>query len=169
MATGFFSDLYADSWGEVALAPLFGPEGAASSQDNWASRFSGYIRIAEAGTYNFGVLHDDGFFFTLRGAGGQVARIDNDFLNPRNRMGFSDGLELQTGLYSFELGAYERLEVGVVELSWSRDAGNWTRLPTGHLVGFGEVTPVPEPGTWALLLTGLLTLLAQASRRRGRS
>ena len=92
--------------------------------------------------------------------------LSNDFLNPRNRVGFASSLLLDVGLYAFELGAYEHLEAGVVELSWMRDNGAWSRVPTGHLVAMGEVTPVPEPGTWALMLAGLVALGSLVSRRR---
>lgn len=160
-----YNDSHGDVWGQMPLAPLFDPEGA-SSEDNWTARFYGYIRIAEAGLYNFGVLHDDGFFFDLRGAGGQQASISNDFLNPPNRMSFANGLLLDAGLYAFELGAYEHLEAGVVELSWMRGDA-WSRVPTSHLVAVGEVTPVPEPGTWAMALAGLAMLGSVMSRRRG--
>ena len=161
-----YNNLYGATWGTVALAPLFTQAGAPASQDNWTSRFGGYIRITEAGSYNFSVLHDDGFFFQLGGAGGQSLGLDNDYLNPRDSLGFASNLELGVGLYSFELGAYDRLEAGVVELSWSRDGGVFTRVPSANLVALGDVTPVPEPGTWAMLLTGLLALAATASRRR---
>ena len=158
--------LYRDSWAAVALAPLFGPGGTASTQDNWTSHFSGYIRISEAGAYNFSVLHDDGFFFNLGGANGQVLSLSNDFLNPRNRMSFSSSLVLDVGLYAFELGAYEHLEAGVVELSWMRDNGAWSRVPTGHLVAMDEIAPVPEAGTWAMMLGGLVVLASLVVRRR---
>ncbi len=161
-----FDSLYRDSWAAVALAPLFGPGSAALTQDNWTSRFSGYIRISEAGAYNFSVLHDDGFFFNLGGADGRMLSLSNDFLNPRNRMSFSSSLLLDVGLYEFELGAYEHLEAGVVELSWMRDNGAWSRVPTGHLVATGDVTPVPEAGTWAMMLGGLVVLASLTSRRR---
>ncbi len=162
-----FDSLYRESWAAVAVAPLFGPGSTASTQDNWTSRFSGYIRISEAGAYNFSVLHDDGFFFHLGGAGGEMLSLSNDFLNPRNRMSFSSSLLLDVGLYAFELGAYEHLEAGVVELSWMRDDGTWSRVPTSHLVATGEATSVPEPGTWALTLGGLVALGSVMSRRRG--
>jgi len=161
-----FDSLYRDSWAAVDLAPLFGPDSTASTQDNWTSRFSGYIRISEAGAYNFSVLHDDGFFFNLGGAGGEMLSLSNDFLNPRNRMSFSSSLLLDVGLYAFELGAYEHLEAGVVELSWMRDNGAWSRVPTGHLVAMGEITPVPEAGTWTMMLGGLVVLALLMSRRR---
>lgn len=162
-----FNDLHGATWGNMPLVPLYGP-GVALSQDNWAARFSGYIRITEAGLYNFGVLHDDGFFFTLSGAGGAQVAMSNDYLNPRNRMSFADTLQLGVGLYAFELGAYEHLEAGVVELSWARNGSQYTRVPTSHLLSGAEVTPVPEPGTWALLLAGLAAMGA-VGRRRGRS
>jgi hypothetical protein len=145
------------TWGVVGLAPLFG---AGFGQDNWTSFFSGYIRIAEAGLYNFSVLHDDGFFFTLGGLG-QTLAIANDFLNPRERVGFASDLLLGVGLYAFTLGAYDRLEAGVVELAWSREGGDWTPVPTENLVA-----QVPLPATGWLLAGGLLALGAAQRRRR---
>lgn len=152
-------------WGTVDLAPVFEGAGAPVSQDNWTASFNGYIRISEAGLYNFSVLHDDGFFFKLQGSGAPALEISNDYLNSRDALGFASNLQLGVGLYGFELGAYDRLEAGVVELSWARLGGGWSRVPTAHLVAEGDVNPVPEPGTWALLLTGLLALASLSARR----
>lgn len=163
-----YNNLYGATWGTVPVAPLFGGVSLPASQDNWSSSFGGYIRISEAGLYNFSVLHDDGFHFKLRGAAAPALELSNDYLNPRDALGFANDLQLGVGLYSFELGAYDRLESGVVELSWSRNGGGWSRVPTAHLVAPGDVTPVPEPGTWALLLAGLLALSSLAGRRSRR-
>ena len=154
---------YAASWGAVSLAPLFTGPGAPATQDNWTSHFSGYIRIVDAGVYNFSVLHDDGFFFTFGGAGGTTLALANDYLNPRERIGFAENLELQAGLYSFELGAYDRLEAGVVELSWSVGGGDWAVVPTPHLVA--DPVLVPEPAASALLVAGMLALAGLARLR----
>lgn len=154
-----YNSEHGGTWGAVAVAPLFGPGSTLSSQDNWTSHFGGYIRITEAGLYNFSVLHDDGFFFKLHG-GGNTLEMSHDFLNPRDRVGFGSDLWLSEGLYGFELGAYERILAGVVELAWSRGDKNWTPVPTEHLVA-----SVPEPGSFALM-AGSLLLLAAARRNR---
>jgi len=161
-----YKSTYDTTWTPVDIAPLFSSGVPLGSQDNWTSSFSGYIRVTEAGTYNFSVLHDDGFYFKLRGANAPALELSHDFLNPRDALGFSNNLQLGVGLYSFELGAYDRLQAGVVELSWSRDGGVLSRIPKANLLAFGDVTPVPEPGTWVMLLAGLMALGLVTSRGR---
>lgn len=160
-----YNELYGPTWGEVATAPLFAPGGPSAGQDNWTSHFTGFIRITEAGTYNFSVLHDDGFFFNLGGASGTMGLVD-DYLNPRERLGFDSNLQLGVGLYSFELGAFDRIEAGVVELSWSRNGGDWSPIPIENLVHPDEVVPVPEPASWAMMIAGLVAVGSVVARRR---
>ncbi len=139
-----FDSHWSNGWGEADPLPGTTPE------DNWTAYYSGYLRITEAGEYNFGVLYDDGFFFTIYGAEGQSETISSDFiLGARERVGFDTDLLLSEGLYRFELGAYNRLEAGVVQLAWKTPgAEDLTLIPEDHLVH------VPLPGTLGLLALG---------------
>lgn len=160
-----YNRLWSAEWGLATLLPLFDagtPEGA---QQNWTSRFTGFVRVSDPGWYNFSVLNDDGFFLNLIGEGGASIEIGRDFLNPRERNAFADGLWLSTGLYGFELGSWNRLEAGVVDLRWQigSDQTPWLAVPTTALLPPGAV---PVPATLALTLLGLLLL---AALRRHRS
>ena len=154
---------YPNVWGAVGPLPdgLFA--GTTGSQDNWTSHYTGYLRITDPGAYNFGVLYDDGFFLRIWGAEGSMKQISSDFLSPRDRLGFADDLLLGTGLYRFELGAYDRLQVGVVNLAWSRGDG-WQTVPTEYLVA--EPVPVPEPGAASLLLVALPALMVLRMKKQ---
>ncbi len=157
----FISD-YGTSWASPALAPLFtGGEG----QENWAASFTGYIAIPTTGFYNFGVLYDDGFRFTLTDQSGSSSLV-MDGLNPRDRLGFSSDLELAAGLYGFSLESYERLEAGVVQLSWfTPGASDWSVIPQSQLYTTVP-SPVPEPSHAVLFASGLLLLFARYRARR---
>lgn len=155
---------YASTWGPIGALPT-GLFGSNEPQDNWTSHYTGYLRITDPGAYNFGVLYDDGFFLRIWGADGSMVEISSDFLSPRERFGFADDLLLATGLYRFELGAYDRLEVGAVNLAWFQD-GRWVTVPTEHLVT--DPVPIPAPATAALLLAafGALALVRAMRKRR---
>jgi hypothetical protein len=154
---------YASTWGAIGALPT-GLFGSAEPQDNWTSHYTGYLRITDHGDYNFGVLYDDGFFLRIWGANGSMVEISSDFLSPRDRLGFAGDLSLDTGLYRFELGAYDRLEVGAVNLAWLQD-GRWVTVPTEHLVT--DPVPIPTPATAALLLAalGALALVRSKGKR----
>jgi len=158
-----YNDLHSAQWGPTSAMPL------AELQTNWLAKFDGYIRITEKTLYNFSVLYDDGFVFTLYGAGGATLSLSKDGVNPRDRLGFDEDILLDVGLYRFELAAYNRLEAGVVDLRWSREgAADWTLVPTENLISLTQPlpVPVPEPATWWMLLGGLGLVLAA---RRPRS
>lgn len=158
-----FIDNWGATWGSPSLAPIFDNH-AGEPQDNWASRFWGYVAVTMPGYYNFSVLYDDGFRFSLLGADSASLSIAADGLNARDRMGFAEDLFLGTGLYGFQLDAYERLEAGVVQLAWQTPgSSDWRVVPQTHLF----TSAVPEPATSTLLLTGLgLTSLMYRARRR---
>jgi hypothetical protein len=167
---GCFNSAWGPTWGTVQLAPFFGagvgcedgntdPPGT-NQQDNWVSQYSGYIRVTEArDDYNFSVLYDDGFLFKLYGDGGAVESIGMDYLNPRDRLGFGYDFSLSPGLYRFELGAYDRLEAGVVDLRWRTGATDWTLVEPEHLVS------VPAPPPLVLLASALAAGLLLRRRR----
>lgn len=178
-ANSRYLECYSATWGAAALVPLFAPaaplsncdnaEAGSPEQQNWTARYSGFVRITEPGEYNFSVLHDDGFFFRLVGAGGAELGIGRDYLNPRDRLGFDQNLMLTEGLYGFELGAWNRLGAGVVDLRWTpacEGACDWTLVPTENLLA----SAVPEPPPWALLALALIVWFALArpfqARRR---
>lgn len=150
-------------WGKASDLPLAGLD------TNWAAEFTGFIRVSDPGAYNFSVLYDDGFFFELIGANGAMMTLEKDFLNPRDRLGFDQDLELGVGVYGFRLGAYNREQAGVVDLRWREGdctAGDacWVPVPSGHLLGRYQV---PEPAGLALVGLALIGL-AGVSRRHGR-
>jgi len=150
------------SWSTPLLAPIFNNT-TGENQDNWASSFWGYIAITTPGAYNFGVLYDDGFRFSLFGEGGNSQSIMLDGLNPRNRLGFSENLLLSSGLYGFQLDAYERLEAGAVQLAWlTPEANDWALVPQAHLFA----SPIPEPSVPVLMLAGLIGMMLITRRAR---
>ena len=162
-----FLNKWGPLWGVQQLAPFFSND-PKQYQDNYAVRFSGYISILDPGAYNFGVLYDDGFSFSLLGADSRVS-IAMDGLNPRDRLGFAQDLMLDAGLYGYELLGYERLEAGVVNLGWTRAGSSWGTVPQAHLfTTIPTISPiaVPEPPTWPLFAFGLAIFsVLRASRQ----
>jgi hypothetical protein len=156
-----FIDEWGVSWSTPQLAPIF-DNAPGEGQDNWASSFWGYIAVTTAGAYNFGVLFDDGFRFSLAGADGTLS-ILRDGLNPRDRQGFDEDLWLTEGLYAFQLDAYERLEAGAVQLAWyTPGASDWALVPQTHLF----TSPVPEPSVPLMMLAGLALVGVGVRNRR---
>jgi hypothetical protein len=74
------------------------------------------------------------------------------------------GLASNTSGYSgFSFGSFQWPDYSIAGVVTNLDTGAFTQ--TDHLI---QVTPVPEPGTWALMLAGLGVCVVLGRRRRGR-
>lgn len=158
----FSDDVYRSRWepqwtpvGGTTPVPLF--DANDFNQDDYAVSFSGFIAITTPGEYNFGVLSDDAFRFTLTGANGAYT-LFRDGLNPRDLIGFDSNFALEAGMYEFSLTSFEHLEAGVVALNWwhGPTTSDFGVIPQANL--FSALPPVPEPEEWLLFVVGLLTL-----------
>jgi len=179
-----FNQRYDSSLGAVNLPPLFNT--GDSNQENYAGHVWGYLSVPAAGSYNFDVLHDDGFEFTIWGAN-TYQRISADGLAPRisgngqeNRLDFASALSMEAGLYRYDLLTYNGPRVGVLRLAWnSPTTSDFALVPQADLYtsGMGASiegayfttnTPaaVPVPAAVWLFGSGLAGLLGLASRRR---
>lgn len=159
----FSDDVYRNQWettwtptGTIPV-PLFPANDP--NQEDYAVSFAGFIAITTPGAYNFGVLFDDAFRFTLTGANG-VHAISRDGLNPREMVGFDSNFDLESGMYQFSLTSFEHLEAGVVALNWwhGPTMSDFQVIPQANLFSDLAIPPVPEPEEWLLFAVGLLTL-----------
>lgn len=164
-----YNQLYAGSWGAANMPPLFTT--GDSQQENFVGHVWGYLSVPTSGDYNFGVLYDDGFKFTLGGSDTSVS-ISVDGLNPRDRKGFDSNLSLAAGMYSFDLLGYNRLESGVLSLGWwygdGETASKFETIQQANLFTSLPVNPsaVPLPSAVWLFGSGIIGLLSLVHRRR---
>lgn len=100
------------------------------------------------------VLADDGDV-NLDGA------ADLDLTIWRANFGTTSGADWTTGDVNND-GAVDYQDL----TAWTTDVGMTYPVGSAILAGFGGVSPVPEPGTIALLASGLFGLLAYAWRKR---
>ncbi len=133
---------------------------------NYAAVFSGYLYVAEAGTYDFGVFVDDGFTFRLSGSNDSLSMSHDlvagssgrDLFSLVDQTGIGE-LYLTQGYYGIDLSYFNRLEAGVIDLAWrGPGATAWTSVDDSVLHH-----DVPEPTTLAL---GGFALFALWSARR---
>ena len=159
--------VYAD--GVATLLPSLGGTYGQAQAINNAGQIVGYSYSAEGELLPF--LYSGGTMTALAGSGfGEALDI--------NERGWVVG--------SYNLDAYlwrDGVGHNLNTLVAPDQAGRWTLLSAqginegGQIVGYGlfhgylrgfVATPVPEPGSWALMLAGLGVVGAAAARRRGR-
>jgi len=150
----WFNQAHGSTWGNANMPPLFNT--GDPNQENYAGHIWGYIAVPTAGNYNFGVLYDDGFAFTIWGGNGSQS-ISMNGLNPPDRLGFSSDLSMLAGLYRFDLVGYNRLESGVLNLGWwyGPDTSEFALISQSNLY----TSPVPIPAAAWLFGSGLLGLI----------
>lgn len=182
----YANDLYNSTWGSASgwdkdhvreVAPVVATSG---QQTNYAARFSGYLYIAEAGLYDFGIFVDDAFSFSLIGAGGSALSVGRDtFIGASGRDFYTlsgangGGVALDVGYYALQLDYFNRLEAGVLDLGWwlPGDA-RWQSIDGAQLyaalppVTLEQGGAVPEPSSVLLLLLGAGLLAWHRGRAR---
>ncbi|HQU15450.1 MAG: VPLPA-CTERM sorting domain-containing protein [Gammaproteobacteria bacterium] len=164
--TAFNTDPYSQpAYGTGTLPPLFNASTPSAQQINYAGHFWGFLNVPTSGLYNFGVLADDGFTFTLTGANGNFETMGLDGLNTRTYTYFGTNLNLSGGLYRYDLIGYNRLQNGVVRLLQGSGTGAWnpTTISAGNF--YTSIAPVPLPPSVWLLGSGLIGLAAVGRRR----
>lgn len=173
------------TWGEDfarTLNPFSGPANGCgvatqftvgcAGELHYAAIFSGYLYIATAGSYDFGVFADDGFEFLLTGSNDALGMGLPSVVGSSGRAHYTlqdannlSALNLAQGYYGISLNYFNREEAGVVELGWTGPgaASTWTTIGSDVLV---PTNAVPEPGTVWMLLLGMLALGHTTARRR---
>ena len=143
------------------------------AQTNYAAVFTGYVYVATADSYDFGVFADDGFAFSLLGAGGISLAMGRDTVagsSGRNAYSLIDAnglpdLWLDPGYYGINLSYYNRLEAGVIDLGWTGAPDSWRTIEPGSLFPSNQV---PEPTSLSLMALAFLGFWATRKSRVAR-
>ncbi|MFC5770173.1 PEP-CTERM sorting domain-containing protein [Thauera sinica] len=176
-ANATYNDLAAGgaygTWGydyARTLAPIIGLTG---QQTNYAASFTGYIYIAAAGLYDFGLFADDGFVFSLSGSDGEYSVAHSTHAGSTNGRDYytlsgangDSAVELAIGYYGVSLDYYNRLEAGVIDLAWWQPGSEaWHSIGTDNLFDQLPVSSVPEPSVPAMIGVGGLVMLLRRRR-----
>lgn len=124
----------------------------------FAAKVTGYFNIATAGTYTFGMNHDDGARLRIDGLAAMTALADGVTDNRTTTVtGF-----MSAGLHAVEIVYFENS--GGATLEFFAAAGTHSALST--TAPWALVSSVPAPGTLALAGLSLLGLGLIGRRRR---
>ena len=164
-----YRDFTAGTGGHVNSPDLADPfttiqNGVAQDDPTFAVRFSGYLNVTSADTYQFRIHSDDGFRLNL---GGETVAIFDGDRGPADS--FSAELALDAGLYAIEFIGWEQGGLYVDELSWKTQAASDFAIlgpVDGGQVLFSTV-PVPAPGAFVLLASACAGLSVARRRRLG--
>ena len=106
--------------------------------DDFACRFSGFLRVPESGVYRFSLGSDDGAVFLLDG----VPAVDRDGLHEYGTS--SATLDLEAGLYEIRIDFFENGGTAGLRLFWTSPGGAEEIVPADCL--FHEPPPAFAPG-----------------------
>jgi hypothetical protein len=146
-----FDDLGDTSRGLFSINNPFG----ITPPETFAAKVTGYFNIATAGTYTFGINHDDGARLMIDGLPAMTAFADNVADNRTTTVtGF-----MAAGLHAVEIVYFENS--GGASLEFFAKSGDPSSTTPWALV-----SSVPAPGTLALAGLSLLGLGLTGRRRR---
>ncbi len=146
-----FDDLQDGTRGLFAINNPWG----ISPPETFAAKVTGYFNIATAGTYTFGINHDDGARLVIDGMSAMTASFSGV---TDNRTSTVTGF-MTAGLHSVEIVYFENS--GGASLEFFAKSGSATSTAPWALV-----SSVPAPGTLALAGLSLLGLGLTGRRRR---
>jgi hypothetical protein len=111
------------------------PDKVERKGDLFAARFSGFVKIAKSGTYNFYATSDDGFQLSIGGK-----KIIQD-IEPHSARETASSVFLEKGWQPIELLYYENKVDAVLSLSWSGQGIPKALIPADCLC---HIPPPPQ-------------------------
>ena len=134
------------------------PDKVEQKGDLFAARFSGFVKIAKSGTYNFYVTSDDGFKLSIGGK-----KIIQD-IAPHSARETASSVFLEKGWQPIELLYYENKEDAVLSLSWSGQGIPKALIPADCLCHIPPSPPSPPAGFSPGLVCSLYSLPGEITR-----